>query len=43
MVFVYGLMLGAIRRRSMGMLAPWLAHVAADIVIFAILAAILMG
>jgi membrane protease YdiL (CAAX protease family) len=38
MTFIYGLMLGAIRRRSQGMLAPWLAHVGADTVIFAILA-----
>jgi membrane protease YdiL (CAAX protease family) len=38
MVFVYGLMLGMLRRRSRGMLAPWLAHVAADCTIFAILA-----
>lgn len=38
MTFVYGLMLGVIRRRSQGMLAPWLAHVGADTVIFAILA-----
>jgi membrane protease YdiL (CAAX protease family) len=37
MTFIYGLMLGAIRRRSQGMLAPWLAHVGADSVIFAIL------
>lgn len=37
MTFAYGLMLGAIRRRSHGMLAPWLAHVGADITIFAIL------
>ena len=38
MVVIYGLMLGVIRRRSQGMLAPWLAHVGADTVIFAILA-----
>ncbi len=38
LVFAYGLMLGAIRRRARGMLAPWLAHVAADCTIFAILA-----
>ncbi len=40
MTFVYGMMLGAVRRRSQGMLAPWLAHVLADLVIFAILAAV---
>jgi membrane protease YdiL (CAAX protease family) len=39
MTFAYGAMLGAIRRRSQGMLAPWLAHVCADLVIFVILAA----
>lgn len=43
MVFIYGLMLGAIRRRSRGMLAPWLTHVAADIVIFVILAAFVLA
>ena len=34
---IYGLMLGALRRRSGGLLAPWLAHVAADVVIVGIL------
>ena len=34
---VYGIMLGLIHRRSGGLLAPWLAHVFADMVIFAIL------
>ena len=42
MASVYGIMLGMIRRRSGGMLAPWLAHVFADLVIFAILAAIIL-
>ena len=37
MVFVYGVMLGAVRRASKGMLAPLMAHVAADITIFTIL------
>jgi membrane protease YdiL (CAAX protease family) len=41
MVLVYGIMLGAIRRLSKGMLAPLVAHVAADITIFSILASIL--
>lgn len=41
MVFVYGLMLGMIRRRARGMLAPWVAHVVADITIFATLVVIL--
>jgi uncharacterized protein len=34
---IYGLMIGAIRLRSRGMLAPWLAHVAADMTIVGIL------
>lgn len=33
MTFIYALMLGYLRRRSSGMLAPWAAHVAADAVI----------
>lgn len=33
MVFVYGLMLGYLRMRSKGMLAPYLAHVLADLTI----------
>jgi uncharacterized protein len=41
MVFVYGFMLGLLRRRSQGILAPWIAHVSADIAIFAILATVL--
>ena len=39
MTFVYGVMLGVIRRRSQGLFAPWVAHLCSDIVIFAILAA----
>ncbi len=38
MVLLYGLMLGIIRRRSRGMYAPWLVHLAADVAIFTILA-----
>ncbi len=38
----YGIMLGILRRRSRGMLAPWAAHVSADIVIFSILAGIVL-
>jgi membrane protease YdiL (CAAX protease family) len=34
---MYGLMLGIVRRRAGGMLAPWAAHVCADLVIFGIL------
>ena len=41
MVLLYGVMLGTIRRLSKGMLAPLIAHVAADITIFSILAFIL--
>lgn len=33
MVFVYGIMLGILRMRSKGLLAPWLAHVIADLTI----------
>jgi len=43
MAFIYGIMLGHIRRKSRGMLAPWFAHVCADLVIFAILAGIMLG
>lgn len=42
MVLVYGFMLGMIRRRSRGMLAPFAAHVAADITIYSVLAYILI-
>jgi membrane protease YdiL (CAAX protease family) len=34
---IYGLLLGALRRRARGLLAPWVAHVAADLVIACIL------
>jgi membrane protease YdiL (CAAX protease family) len=37
MATVYGLILGAIRLRSRGLLAPWVAHVVADSVIFVII------
>jgi hypothetical protein len=36
---VYGLMMGTIRRRSGGMLAPWIAHVLTDMVIASIILA----
>jgi uncharacterized protein len=36
---VYGVMLGALRMRSGGMLAPWVAHVCADATIFCIVIA----
>jgi membrane protease YdiL (CAAX protease family) len=38
LVFIWGLFLGWIRRRSGGMLAPFICHVCADLTIFAILA-----
>jgi len=34
---VYGLMLGAMRLRSGGLLAPWIAHVLTDLVIFVLI------
>ena len=37
MATLYGLMLGGIRRRAQGLLAPFIAHVFADIVIFSLL------
>ena len=40
MVFVYGVMLGAVRRESKGMLAPIMAHITADVTIFSILMAL---
>ncbi len=38
MAMTYGVMLGLVRRRAHGMLAPFVAHVFADVVIFALLA-----
>jgi hypothetical protein len=40
LAFVYGLMLGALRRKAGGLLAPWIAHVLTDIVIFSIVIAL---
>lgn len=37
MVFVYGLMLGFIRRKSRGLAACWIAHAAADFTIFCLI------
>ncbi len=34
---IYGLMMGAVRRRAAGMLAPWIAHVGTDVAIGTIL------
>ncbi|HUI67092.1 MAG TPA: type II CAAX endopeptidase family protein [Nitrospirota bacterium] len=42
MTFVYGILLGALRRRAQGMFAPWIAHVCADMTIFAILAGLVL-
>ena len=36
LAFVYGLALGALRRKTDGLLAPWIVHVLTDLVIFAI-------
>ena len=38
MASVYGLLLGYLRYRSQGMLAPWLAHAGTDIAVFTIVA-----
>lgn len=43
MVLTYGVLLGLIRRRAGGLMAPWLAHVAADLVIFSILVVMVSG
>lgn len=40
---IYGLMMGLLRIRSRGLLVPWVAHVFADLVIFAVLAALASG
>lgn len=42
MTFVYGAMLGGLRRKSRGMLAPWISHAVADFFIFVVLAAIVV-
>ena len=42
MTFVYGIMLGALRRRAKGIFAPWIAHLCADMMIFAILAGVVL-
>ncbi len=43
MAFVYGIMLGVIRRLSKGLLAPWITHVCTDLVVFEILARTVLG
>ncbi|MBW3559478.1 MAG: CPBP family intramembrane metalloprotease [Proteobacteria bacterium] len=40
---VYGLMIGALALRSKGLLAPVIAHIAADLVIFTVVASSLAG
>ena len=40
LAFVYGVALGALRRMAGGLLAPWIAHVLTDIVIFSIVIAL---
>ena len=40
---LYGLAMGVVRRTSGGLLAAWVAHVLADIVIYAIIAFIAFG
>ncbi len=40
LTFVYGIVLGLIRQRSRGILAPVVAHVLADAVVFAIVAVV---
>jgi membrane protease YdiL (CAAX protease family) len=40
---IYGLAMGVVRRYSGGLLAPWVAHVLADIAVYAILAIIAFG
>ncbi len=43
MAFVYGIMLGVIRRLSQGIMAPWITHVCTDLVVFEILARTISG
>ena len=40
LAFVYGIALGALRRMAGGLLAPWIAHVLTDIVIFSMVIAL---
>jgi hypothetical protein len=39
LAFLYGIILGVLRRRARGMLAPWLAHAGTDAAIFVIVVA----
>ncbi|MEM6993639.1 MAG: type II CAAX endopeptidase family protein [Myxococcota bacterium] len=40
---VYGLMMGELRRRTGGLLLPWLAHIVADVTIVSVVAALALG
>jgi CAAX protease family protein len=40
LAFVYGLLLGALRGKAGGLLAPWIAHVLTDLVIFSVVIAL---
>lgn len=40
---IYGLMMGVIRARSGGLWAAWISHVAVDLVIFSVVAALALG
>jgi membrane protease YdiL (CAAX protease family) len=40
---IFAFMMGALRTRSRGMLAPWIAHVCADATIFILTVAMVLG
>ncbi len=40
---IYGVMMGIIRMRTRGLLGPWAAHVIADVVIYAMVVAMVVG
>ena len=40
---IFALMMGELRARSRGMLAPFVAHVFADVTIFLLVAAMVLG
>lgn len=42
LTFVYGIALGAVRHRSEGLLAPWIAHTITDVAVFAVVASALL-
>ncbi|MEZ4451420.1 MAG: CPBP family intramembrane glutamic endopeptidase [Nannocystaceae bacterium] len=39
---IYGLMMGLVRLRAGGLLAPWIAHIVADVVIYTMVAAMVL-